>query len=395
MSDFREEAQGLYEQLVRWRRDLHRHPELAFEETRTAEIVATHLEQLGMEVQRGVGKTGVVGILEGGREGKTVMLRFDMDALPIEEANEVDYASQEPGKMHACGHDGHTAIGLGVATLLARHRQQLTGRVKLVFQPAEEISRGARAMIDDGVLKDPAPDVVMGLHLWNSLPVGRAAVQPGPFMAAAAHFRLTVQGQGGHGALPHQTIDPVVTAAHLVTAIQTIVSRNLPPMQPAVVSVGTFHAGTAANVIPDRAELTGTIRTLDDQVARQIEDRLHQLARQITQAFGATYHLEVDHATPVVVNDPTVTEHLTRIARRQLGEEAVESVTPLMVSEDVSEFLRRVPGCYFFLGSQNLERDLRYPHHHPRFDFDEAALPLGVGILVEATVAYLNEHADS
>lgn len=395
MPDFRSEAQALMEQLVAWRRDLHRYPELAFEERRTAMRVAEHLGRLGYKVQAEVGKTGVVGLLEEGQAGKTVLLRFDMDALPIEEANETEYASQVPGKMHACGHDGHTAIGLGVATLLARHRRALAGRLKLVFQPAEETAGGARAMIADGVLNDPAPDIALGLHLWNSLPVGRAIVQAGPFMAAATHFKLTIYGRGGHGAMPHETVDALVTAAHVVTALQTIISRNVNPTETAVLSVGTFHAGRAFNVIAERAELSGTIRAFDDRLMAQVQERLRQVAAGVTQAFGAAFELELEYAAPAVVNDPTVTALVASAARQVLGDASVGSMAPVLVSEDMAEFLKRVPGCFFFLGSMNPERGLDYPHHHPRFDFDEAALPLGVAILAEAAAAYLGKQGES
>ncbi len=394
MPDFRSEAQALTDQLVAWRRDLHRHPELAFEERRTAAMVAEHLGRLGYEVQTEVGRTGVVGILEGNRPGKTVLLRFDMDALPIEEANKTEYASQVPGKMHACGHDGHTAIGLGVATLLARHRHALGGRVKLIFQPAEETAGGARAVIADGVLNDPAPDLALGLHLWNPLPVGRVIVQAGPLMAAATHFKLTIYGRGGHGAMPHETVDALVTAAHAVTTLQTIVSRNVNPTETAVLSVGTFHAGRAFNVIADRAELSGTIRAFDDQIMAQMKERLHQVMTGVAQAFGATFELELEHAAPAVVNDPAVASLVARAARRVLGEGSVGSTTPVMVSEDMAEFLKRIPGCFFLLGSMNPERGLDSPHHHPRFDFDEAALPLGVAILAEAAATYLGEQGE-
>ncbi len=394
MPDFRSEAQALMDRLVAWRRDLHRHPELAFEERRTAALVADHLGRVGYQVRTGVGKTGVVGLLEGARPGKTMLLRFDMDALPIEEANETEYASQVPGKMHACGHDGHTAIGLGVAALLARHRDALSGRVKLVFQPAEEMTGGARAMVADGVLENPAPDVALGLHLWNSLPVGRAIVQAGPLMAAATHFKLTIHGRGGHGAMPHETVDALVTAAHAVTALQTIVSRNVNPTETAVLSVGTFHAGHAFNIIADRAELSGTIRAFDDQIMAQVKERLHQVMAGVAQAFGATFELALEHAAPAVVNDPVVASLVARAARRMLGDASVSSTIPVMVSEDMAEFLNRVPGCFFFLGSMNPERGLDHPHHHPCFDFDEAALPLGVAILVEATTTYLSGQGE-
>ncbi len=389
MSDYRAAAQALREQLIAWRRDLHRHPELAFAERRTAGVVAGQLQRLGYEVRTGVGRTGVVGVLEGDEAGPTVLLRFDMDALPITEANAVEYASQEPGKMHACGHDGHTAIGLGVATVLAQERARLRGAVKLVFQPAEESQGGARAVIADGALADPTPAIALGLHLWNVLPVGQAIVRAGPLMAAATHFRLTVQGRGGHGALPHQTVDALLVAAHLVVALQTIVSRNVDPIQTAVLSVGTLHSGEAFNIIAERAELTGTLRAFDDRVMELMVERLRQVVSGVTATFGATYELELERASPAVVNAPEVAALVERAARRVLGEGAVGPGQPVMGSEDMAEFLTRVPGCYCLLGSQNPARGLVHPHHSPRFDFDEEALPLGVAILVEATMEYL------
>lgn len=389
MPDLRQEAEQLGPQLSAWRRSFHRHPELAFEEHRTAAFVASQLTELGLEVRTGVGKTGVVGLLEGSQPGKTVLVRFDMDALPVQEANETEYASQVAGKMHACGHDGHTAIGLGLATLLARHRDELPGRVKFVFQPAEEIGRGARAMIDDGALEDPVPDVAFGLHVSNSLPLGMVVVQPGPLMAAAAQFRLTVSGRGGHGGMPHETVDALVVAAHIVTAAQTIVSRNVDPAQSAVLTFGTFHAGSAFNVVTGQAELTGTIRALSSDAMDLIEERLRALAEGIAGSFGATIDLVVDRVAPAVINDPAATEIVRGAAIAVMGAEHVITAPPVMVSEDMSEFLNRVPGCFFFVGSMNSERNLDYPHHHPRFDFDEAALPIGLAILAEATTSFL------
>lgn len=389
MADFLRESQALLPQLIAWRRDLHRHPELGFQEVRTAEVVARRLHELGLEVISGVGRTGVVGILEGSRPGPTVMLRFDMDALPITEANQTDYASEVPGVMHACGHDGHTAIGLGVATLLSQHRRGWAGRVKFVFQPAEEGLGGALAMIQDGVLESPKPDIAFGLHLWNTLPVGRAIVQAGTLMAASDKFILRIRGRGGHGALPHETIDAVVIGAQLVSALQTIVSRNVDPTQTAVLTVGQFQAGQAYNIIAEEAELVGGFRSLHPAVRQTIIERVEALTKGLAAAFGATGEVEWLPIAPAVVNDAKAAAHIEAVAKEVLGAENVSGTAPIMVSEDMAEFLNRVPGCFFFIGSMNEEKGLKYPHHNPRFDFDERALALGVAILAEATARLL------
>jgi amidohydrolase len=389
MADYMQEAKELLPQLVSWRRDFHRHPELGFQEVRTAGIVAQHLHSLGLEVTQGVGRTGVVAVLEGDRPGPTVMLRFDMDALPIVETNRTDYVSETPGVMHACGHDGHTTIGLGVSTLLVRHRAELAGRVKFVFQPAEEGLGGALAMVKDGVLASPKPDVAFGLHLWNTLPVGRVIVQPGRFMAASDKFSLRLRGRGGHGALPHETIDAVVIGAQLVNALQTIVSRNVNPVDTAVLTIGKFQAGQAYNIIAENAELVGGLRSFNPTARQTMVERVEAITKGIAATFGATGEVEWFPIAPAVVNDEKATAHVKQVALDLLDEEHVTGSGPLMVSEDMAEFLARVPGCFFFIGSMNEEKDLKYPHHNPRFDFDETALPLGLGLMCEVTTRYL------
>lgn len=389
---FEAEATAMQDQLVRWRRDLHMHPELGFQETRTAGVVTEHLTRLGYRVYTGVAETGVIGLMQGARPGPTVMLRFDMDALPIQEENAVEYASQTPGVMHACGHDGHVAIGLGAATMLQRHRDEWAGTVKLVFQPAEEGLNGAEVMVRAGALDDygPRPDMAFGLHLWNRSPVGQAVLTVGPMLAAAERWSLTVRGQGGHGALPHQTADPIVAAAQIISALQTIVSRNVDPQKTAVVTVGTVSGGTAFNVIPGEVELTGTIRTFDADVREAVLSRLHTLCRDIGSGMGVEADLQVDMLTPAVINDTEAAELLRQAAAGVLGEVSVHGDFRTMGSEDMAFFLCEVPGSYMFLGSANTERGLDYPHHNSRFDFDEAALPLGVAILVEAATRFLN-----
>ncbi|MGD8996962.1 MAG: M20 family metallopeptidase [Anaerolineae bacterium] len=385
----RVEAEALREKLVDWRRDFHRHPELAFQEHRSAGIIAQTLRELGYDVQTGVATTGVVGLLRGDRPGPVVMARFDMDALPVLEANESDYVSRNQGLMHACGHDGHMAMGLGVATLLARHRDELSGTLKLVFQPGEEGGNGAEMMVMEGVLEDPRPDVVLVTHVWNDKPVGTVDVTPGAVMAAAERWICTVQGEGGHGALPHQAIDPIVVASHIVTSLQTVVSRSVSPLETAVVTVGSYHGGDAFNVIPDQVDLSGTIRTYDAQVRETVLRRVREIVEGTAAAHGASAELKIQHLTPAVVNDADVTQVLRASAEAVVGPENVTSGERTMGSEDAAYFTQEVPGCYFLLGSANSDRGWDAPHHNPRFDFDEDVLPIGVAVMVEAILHYL------
>jgi amidohydrolase len=388
--DFKAEAEALREQLVAWRRDFHAHPELAFQEHRSAGLIADRLRELGYQVQTGVATTGVVALLEGQQPGPVVMLRFDMDALPVTEENETEYVSQNPGVMHACGHDGHMAIGLGVATLMAHRQDEMAGILKLVFQPAEEDGNGAKAMVKEGVLENPRPDVVLATHVWNEKPIGMVDVSPGAIMAAAEKWTCTVQGKGGHGALPHQTVDPIVATAQIVTALQSVVSRNISPLETAVVTVGTVHGGDAFNVIPPQVDLGGTIRTYSPQVREMVLRRVRETIEGVAMACGAAAELDIVSLTPAVINDADVAEVLRAAAEAVVGAENVFSDVRTMGSEDAAFFMQEVPGCYFFLGSANAERGLNAPHHNPRFDFDEGALPLGVAVMMQTLAHYLH-----
>jgi len=371
------------------RRDFHQHPELGFQEVRTAGIVARELRDLGLEVHTGIAQTGVVALIEGAAEGPTVLARFDMDALPIQEETGAAYASQTPGVMHACGHDGHTAIGLTVARLLAARAHQLRGRVKLVFQPAEEGLGGALRMVQEGVLENPRPDYALALHLWNGWPVGRVGVTEGPAMAAAEMFRITLRGKGGHAAIPHAAVDPVVAAAHLITALHTVVSRNVPAAEAGVLTVASVQAGQAPNVIPEQAEMQGTLRAFDTDVFTTLQQRLEELAYSIGRAFGV--HVEVEHRdySPAVVNDPAVARRVQAVVRRLWPEAEVITDYRTMGSEDMSWMMQDIPGCYFFVGSADPGRGLDAPHHHPRFDFDESVLPKAAAIMAAAIMDLL------
>src|SRR5215213_4478567 len=397
MSDFLTQAKELFPYTQSLRRDFHMHPELGFREIRTGGIVARELESLGIEVTKGVGKTGVVALLEGAHPGPTLLLRFDMDALPIVEETGADYASQNSGVMHACGHDGHTAIGLTVARILNAHRDQLAGTIKFCFQPSEEGSNGeevggAEMMMRDGLLDSPKVDKTLGLHIWNEKPLGWVGVAGGPYMAGADIFTIKITGKGGHGALPQNTMDPVVASAHIINALQTIVSRNIAPLETAVVSVTTVNAGTAFNVIPQTADLTGTIRTFDPNVWQKVVDRFEQIARGVGEAMGCQVEVSVKRMTPALINNEEIAAIVQDSARRALPESELDTACyATMGAEDMSFLLEKVPGCFFFVGSNDKSRHLDYGHHHPKFDFNEEALLRGSALMAAAAVDLLNE----
>ena len=380
------------------RRDFHEHPELAFQEVRTAGIVADRLRALGVEdVRTGIAQTGVTGLVRGQKqgEGKTVLLRADMDALPILEENEVEYRSQTPGVMHACGHDAHTAMLLGVTRLLIDRRDQFSGTVKVLFQPAEESPPGgAKPMIEAGVLEDPKVDAAFGLHIDQDNPVGTVELRPGPAMAAADRFRILIKGKGGHGAKPHDTIDPIVIGAQIVTALQTLVARVIDPTEEVVVTVGTFQAGLAFNVIPDTADLGGTVRTFSSKNRDLMEERIGTLARGIAQAMGGDVEYTYTRGYPATVNHPAMAELVREEAAKIVGEGGVRQAPLMMGAEDFSYFLEEVPGAFWFVGSQNSERGLVWGHHHPRFDLDEAALAIGMESMTNVALRYLNDSPD-
>ncbi|MCS6812525.1 MAG: M20 family metallopeptidase [Cyanobacteria bacterium] len=390
LAHIRLEIRALQPQLVTWRRHLHQFPELGFREQMTAEYITRQLEAWGLDYKAGIAQTGIVATIAGTQPGKVLAIRADMDALPIHEENEVPYRSQHEGKMHACGHDGHVAIALGTAYYLARHRQDFRGTVKIIFQPAEEGPGGAKPMIEAGVLRNPDVDAIIGLHLWNVLPLGTVGVRAGALMAAVELFRCTIQGKGGHGAMPHQTVDSIVVAAQIVNALQTIVARNVDPIDAAVVTVGELHAGTAENVIADSAFMRGTVRYFNPALQGFFHQRIEQVIRGICDSHGATYHLDYWGLYPPVINDAGMAALVRSVAETVV--ETPAGIVPecqTMGGEDMSFFLQEVPGCYFFLGSANPNKNLAYPHHHPRFDFDETALGMGVEIFVRCAEKFL------
>ena len=375
--------------LVEIRRDLHAHPETAFEEVRTSGIVAERLRALGLDVRTGVGKTGVLATVAGAQPGKTVLLRADMDALPIHEENDVPYRSTTPGAMHACGHDCHTSMLLGVGHKLLQERGTWPGAVKLVFQPAEEQGGGAEAMIADGALEGPAPDAAFGLHVWQDLDLGKVGVTSGPMMAAVDEFTITITGKGAHAAQPHLGVDPVLCAAHMVTALQAIASRETDPFRDVVVSVTQVHAGTAFNIIPPNATLNGTVRLFDTALWEQLPDRFERIVRGIAAAFDCRVELEYQRHNRPTVNDPRMAALARSVAVEVVGEENVVDDLRTMGGEDFSSFLARVPGCFIAIGSRNAAKGLIHGHHHPRFDVDERCLRIGAEVLLRTARRFL------
>ena len=380
--------------LVAMRRDLHEHPELAFEEVRTSGIVAQRLRSLGLEVQTGIAKTGVVGLLRGGAsaaDAKTIAIRADMDALPIHELNNIEYRSQTDGKMHACGHDGHTSILLTVADILSQRRAELTGSVKFIFQPAEEQIGGAEPMVKEGALN--GVDGIIGLHLISNHPLGLVGVRAGTIFASADRFVLTVRGKGGHAAMPNGAIDPIVASAYTITALQTLISREISPFSPAVITIGTINAGTAFNIIPETAVMQGTMRAYSIEDREKLLRRISEVATGVVTSLGATCDIERFDGCPPCVNDPAMTELVRKAAVATVGEKNVDTGEDVLTagSDDMGVFLNTVPGCYFIVGSGNKAKETDYSHHHPRFNVDEDALPTAVEVLTRAALDFIRK----
>jgi amidohydrolase len=380
-SSFKQQVVDMRDEMISWRRDFHQHPELGFQENRTSGILAQRMEDWGFAVQRGVAETGIVAHLEGKEQGPVALLRFDMDALPIQEQSTSSYASVHPGIRHACGHDGHMAIGLAVGRLLSLQKDQLRGSVKFVFQPAEEILGGALRMVNEGVLENPKPDFSLAAHLWNEKPLGWMGISAGPLMAGADTLEIVVRGKGGHGAIPNQTHDPILASAHLITALQSIIARNVDPRKSGVISVTQLLAGDAYNVIPEKAVLRGTIRTFESEVKQLILKRIETLAADITAAFECEAEVKIDLVAPPVVNDEEIANIARSVVQEHFPEVALANEIMSMVSEDMAYMMDAIPGCYLLIGSSDPERGLDAPHHNPFFDFDEEVLPLGAAIL--------------
>lgn len=373
----RREVDALRSRLVATRRDLHEHPELSWHETRTQRVILDRLRELKLDDIRPIAQTGATALVSGDRPGPAILWRADIDALPIPEKSGLPYASKCEGVMHACGHDAHTAIALGIAELLATRPRSFGGSVRFVFQPAEEAIGGAKACIADGVLEAPHIDRVLGLHVSADVPVGAVNVAPGPFFASPTHIKIEITGRGGHAAAPHQAIDAVVVAAHLVTALQTLISRSASPLDHAVLTIGTIHAGFRWNVIAESAALEGTIRTYNDRVRDLLIARCQDVIAGVCAAFGATATFEHTTTCPPLVNDEAVTNFVIEAARSFFGPANIHGAAS-MGGDDMAHFLRERPGCYFWLGGRNEPKGIAGRHHDPGFVIDEDALPLGV-----------------
>lgn len=388
-TDFFQQALDLSNYTRSVRRDLHRHPELGFQEFRTAGVIARDLTGLGLELHTGVAETGVVAMIEGMQPGPVLLLRFDMDALPVNEDTGAEYASQNPGVMHACGHDAHVAIGLTVARLLSAAREEIHGTVKLIFQPAEEGLGGAERMLAEGILDGPNVDYTLSMHVWNERPVGWVGVSPGPIMAGAEIFDVTIEGRGGHGALPHTTLDPVAAAAQVISALQTIVSRNVSPLDTAVVSVCQVHGGDAFNVIPQSVKLSGTLRTFRPEVRQIAVRRFHDLVKGISESMGCRAEVSLKKLTPAVINDEKVTALVKQAVAGVFPDIRLDEGYQSMVSEDMAYIMEEAPGCYVLVGSGYSEVEKNYGHHHPRFNINEDVLPRAAAVVAASALEIL------
>lgn len=385
-----EEVEQLYPEMVELRRYFHMNPELSFQEVHTPAKIAAYLQDLGIETRTGVGGRGVVGILRGGRPGKTVALRADFDALPMDDEKDVPYKSRVPGAMHACGHDGHTATLLGVANVLSRHRDRLRGNVVFIHQFAEELAPGgAKPMIEDGCLD--GVDAIFATHLSSSFPTGVVGYRSGGIAAASDKFTIRIQGVGGHGAAPQESVDALAVGAILVGHLQQIVSRRIDPLKPAVLSVCSFHAGEAFNIIADKATIAGTVRTYDPDVQERMISEMERIVKGTCEAAGAEYAIDYERGYPAVVNHEAETEHLVECGGLLGDAVRLIPIDPMMSGEDFAYYLQEVPGTFFFTGAYNEAKQAVYPHHHPKFDFDEDAMKIGAKLLIAAAVQYLNK----
>lgn len=390
----RDRIEAKYEQMVERRRHFHQYPELSFQEEKTSAAVAFLLREQGLEVRTGVGGHGVIGVLEGGRPGRTVALRSDMDGLPIQDQKNCAYRSQVEGVMHACGHDAHMATLLGAAEILAEMREEIPGRIVFLFQHAEEqVPGGAAPMIEAGALD--GVDAVYGAHLWTPLPYGVVGLREGALMAAADSFEIRVTGKGGHGGLPHEATDAVTIASHLVVNLQSIVSRQLDPLESGVISVGHIQGGGAFNVIADRCTLVGTVRTFDADIRKKIQRRIGEVAEATCHMFGAQCDYEYGWGYPTLVNDPTEVRRVAEVARHKLKDVDVREVAPVMAGEDFAYYLQHRPGAFFFVGAGNREKGFVHPHHHPYFDLDERAMKISAELLIQSALAYLTAEKES
>jgi amidohydrolase len=380
-----------YPKVVAWRRDFHMYPEISGAEEQTAGKIAEILKQLPIEVQENVGGYGVVGLLRGSKPGKTIALRADIDALPIQEQNDYDFVSRYEGKMHACGHDGHTAILLGTAVVLSNLKHEIAGNIKFIFQPAEEQAPigGAKPMIEAGALESPHVDTILGLHIWPGLEKGKIGIKNGALMASSDPFVIEVFGQNGHASSPHEAIDALTASCQIVNMLQMIVSRNINPQEAAVVTIGRMQSGTRYNIISDYAKLEGTVRTLNPAVQKRVEQRIREVVRGVCEATGTRGEVNYSNGYPALLNDGKMVDLLREVGNKVLPQGAcVEIEKPAMGGEDFANYLQVVPGSFFWLGAGE---EKSYPIHHPKFDFDESIMKMGIEMLANSAIDYLRE----
>lgn len=383
-------TEEVFDQAVSWRRYLHQYPELSFHEKRTSAWIEQRLEEMGCSVTRCQHNYGLIVTIKGDLAGPTIALRADMDALPIQDEKSVDYASKVPNVMHACGHDAHTSSLLAIAQFYVQRKHELKGERRLIFQPAEELAPGgAASMIAEGALS--GVDVIYGVHLWTPLAYGKVTTKSGNFMSAVDDFSVEIQGLGGHGGVPHHTIDAIVIGSQIVQSLQTVVSRNIDPISPAVVTIGTFQAGQANNVIAERCLLKGTIRTFDERSREIAQNKVEKTIQKLCELHGATYRYELKKGYPAVVNDQAEANRVLEVARTIVGDENTEEAAPIMIAEDFAFYLKEVPGCFMFVGAGSEAAGAVYAHHHPRFDLDERSMKLAIRMLVEAAEHYANQ----
>jgi amidohydrolase len=375
--------------LVETRRTIHMNPELGFEEVETSKLVAGYLEKFGLQVKTGMAKTGVIGLLKGEKPGKTVAIRADMDALPLEEANQVSYRSKVKGKMHACGHDAHVTILLGVARLFSSMRNQVQGNIKWIFQPAEEGGGGGRVLTEEGVLENPKVDAIFGAHLFPDLKIGRVGIHEKEGLAATDRFVIKMIGRGAHGAYPHLSKDPILAAGHLITQIHSIVSRNINPLDSAVITIGKVSGGTAFNIIPDETEILGTVRSLSQKVREELKSRMEQVTQGVAKSFGVDCDFDFQYGYPALINDPEMSRLVAAACAKGIGKENVDFIRPSMGGEDFAYYLEKVPGSFFRLGCRNEAKGIVNPFHSSRFNIDEDVLPFGVEMFARIIDEYL------
>jgi len=381
---------------INLRRELHKIPEPGFEEFKTSGFISEKLTGYGLDVKTGAAKTGVIGNLiskqfnnKSGNKRKTIMLRADIDALPIQEKSNIDYISTHKGYMHACGHDGHIAIALTAAKILSSHKNELKGNVKFVFQPAEEYQGGAKPMIEEGVLHNPEVNSAIGLHIWNSIPSGKVGIRKGPLMASVDNFKIKIIGKSSHGAMPHEGVDSIVIASYIINSIQTIITREINPVTPCVITIGKISGGSASNIIAEEVYLEGTARTLNQDLNSIIFQKMEKIIKGITECMNAKYEFDYDFLYPVTVNNDEMTQVVYEAACEAVGAENIIEPEQSMGGDDMAYYLQKIPGCYFFLGSSNKEKGIDFPLHSNNFNFDEGCLPIGVEIIIRTILKSL------